>query len=71
MEGVRLDDCTLIHYLERGLEKAAEYLVEAAERTPATITSKRLVEDAHRLLLGLTRIVEELSERNECRARHP
>ena len=71
MERVRLDDCTLIHYLERGLEKVSEYLVEAGERTPATIASKRLVEDAHKLLLGLTRIVEELSERNGCLARHP
>jgi len=63
VEGVRLDDCALIRYLERGLLKAARDLLEAAERTPYTVSSRRLVEDSHSLLLGLTRVVDELESR--------
>ncbi len=67
MERIRLSDCTLLAYLRRGLLKASRDLVEAAERTPHTVSSRRLVEDSGRLLLGLIGVVEELERRNGCR----
>jgi len=63
VEGVRLDECRLLRYLERGLLKASRDLLEAAERTPHTLSSRRLVEDSHALLLGLTRVVDVLEDR--------
>ncbi|MEB3846544.1 MAG: hypothetical protein GSR74_01055 [Desulfurococcales archaeon] len=62
MERVRLDRCDRLRVLVRGLEKLSKDLTEAAVRTPPTITSRQLLEEAYKLSLSLlvnARLLEE------------
>ena len=69
MEGVRLEGCEAVRALERGLRKLVFQLHEAAERTPPTITSRQLLEDASRLTQGLQVVAYSLLEECGCRDR--
>jgi len=62
VERVRLDRCGRLRVLVRGLEKLSKDLTEAAVRTPPTITSRQLLEEAYKLSLSLlvnARLLEE------------
>ncbi len=63
VEGVRLDDCKLLYYLERSLRKLEENTVEALTRTPPTITSRQLLEENLQLVLGARLLLEEAAKR--------
>ena len=62
VERVRLDRCGRLRVIVRGLEKLSKDLTEAAVRTPPTITSRQLLEEAYKLSLSLlvnARLLEE------------
>ncbi len=62
VERVRLDHCGRLRVLVRGLEKLSRDLTEATVRTPPTITSRQLLEEAYKLSLSLlvnARLLEE------------
>lgn len=66
MERVRVDDCTRIIALTRGLEKLSRDLVEAAERTPYTVTSRQILEELEKLSHSLLALSRGLMEGMEC-----
>lgn len=66
MERVRVDDCARVYTLSRGLDKLARDLVEAAERTPYTITSRQLLEEMQRLAHSLAVIAHDLAKSMDC-----
>ncbi len=65
MEGVRLESCDLIEAAVRASKKIERSLVEASVRTPATISSKQLIDESIQLVLGLENILSLLLEK--CR----
>jgi hypothetical protein len=64
VERIRLDKCGRIRALVRGLEKLSRDLAEASVRTPPTVTSRQLLEEAYRLSLSLLVNAKFLEE--EC-----
>ncbi len=60
------DDCQRVEVIERALYRIIEDLVEALNRTPATVTSKPLVEGALKLALGAYNSARDL--KLKCRA---
>ena len=64
MEGVRLSSGDLAEAVERAASKLARLLEEAEARTPPSIASRQLVEEARRLADGLVSAARLLRE--EC-----
>ncbi len=66
MERVRLEPCEAVDALVRGLAKISRDLVEAAERTPDTVSSRQIVEEAERLSHGLLVVAMDLKRMLKC-----
>ena len=66
MEGVRLGPRGLAEAVERAASKLARILQEAEARTPPSVASRQLVEEARRLAQGLASAARILRE--ECGA---
>jgi len=67
LERVRLEGCEAVRTLEKGLRRLALQLHEAAERTPPTVTSRQLLEEASRLSQGLQVVAYSLLEECGCK----
>jgi hypothetical protein len=64
VEGVRLEDRDKLQASLLAATKARRLLTEALVRTPPTISSRQLIEEALQLLLGLESILNSLVEEN-------
>lgn len=66
MERIRLDDCARVYALKRGLERLSKGLLEAAERTPYTVSSRQLLEELQKLAHAMVVLANDVERRMEC-----
>ncbi len=65
------EECRYVTVILEGLRRVHRDLAEALDRTPATVTSRPLVEGALRLAEGSLNAALALASLMDCRARWP